>query len=198
MTSLNHLLREIRACTVCADSLPAGPRPIVQVGKAAPIVIIGQAPGRRVHESGIPWDDPSGDRLRGWLGLNAQQFYDPATVAIIPMGFCYPGSAKSGDLPPRPECAPLWHERLLAHLPTDRLEVIIGTYAQRRYITERGTNLTETVRNWRNYLPCQIVMPHPSPRNQAWFKQNPWFEADALPAVKQRVDDVLAAQRLGT
>ena len=191
VASLNKLLAEVRACTVCTESLPAGPRPIVQLAATAPIVIIGQAPGRRVHESGIPWHDPSGDRLRSWLGITDEQFYDPAQVAIVPMGFCYPGSAKSGDLPPRPECAPLWHERLLDHLPAQRLEVIIGTYAQKRYITDSGKNLTETVANWQRYLPRQVVMPHPSPRNQAWFKKNPWFEADVLPAVQQRVRTVL-------
>lgn len=190
--SLKNLLTEVRACTICADSLPAGPRPIVQLAAESRIVIIGQAPGRRVHESGVPWDDPSGDRLRWWLGLSPEQFYDAANVAIVPMGFCYPGSAKSGDLPPRPECAPRWHEPLLAYLPEDRLEVIIGTYAQKRYITDRAKTLTETVANWERYLPKQIVMPHPSPRNQAWFKKNPWFEADVLPAVQQRVRQVLA------
>lgn len=191
MTSLPVLLQEVRACTVCADQLSAGPRPIVQVGTTARVVIIGQAPGRRVHESGVPWDDPSGDRLRRWLDLDAEAFYDPNQIAIVPMGFCYPGSAKSGDLAPRPECAPLWHERLLAHLPQDRLEVIIGTYAQKRYIDEPGKNLTETVASWQQYLPRQVVLPHPSPRNVAWFKRNPWFEADVVPALRKRVAQVL-------
>ncbi len=189
---LKKLLQDVRACTVCADSLPAGPRPIVQLSTSASIVIIGQAPGRRVHESGVPWDDPSGNRLRSWLGLTSEQFYDPALVAIVPMGFCYPGSAKSGDLPPRPECAPLWHERLLEQLPADRLEVIIGTYAQKRYIAEPGKNLTETVANWQQYMPGQVVMPHPSPRYQAGFKKNPWFEATVLPAVRERLAEVTA------
>ena len=191
MVSLNDLLVQVRACTVCAEHLPQGPRPIVQIGADAPIVIIGQAPGRRVHESGVPWDDPSGERLRSWLGVTSEQFYDPTKVAILPMGFCYPGSASSGDLPPRPECAPLWHEPLLAQLPGDRLQVIIGTYAQKRYIEAPGKNLTETVANWKRYLPSQIVMPHPSPRNQGWFKRNAWFETDAIPAVQQRVRQVL-------
>ena len=189
---MKKLLAEIRSCTVCAEHLAAGPRPIVQAAPDAGIVIIGQAPGRRVHESGVPWDDPSGERLRTWLGLDHTQFYDPALVAIVPMGFCYPGSAKSGDLPPRPECAPLWHDRLLDQLRPDRLEVIIGTYAQRRYITEPGSNLTETVRNWRSYLPSQIVMPHPSPRNRHWLTKNPWFEGEAIPAVQARVAEVLS------
>ena len=185
------LLEEIRSCEVCKAHLPAGPRPIVQASATAGIVIIGQAPGRRVHESGVAWDDPSGVRLRSWLGLTDAQFYDSSSVAIVPMGFCYPGSAKSGDLPPRPECAPLWHDRVLSELPDDRLEVIIGTYAQKRYIEAPGKNLTETVANWKRYLPSQIVMPHPSPRNQGWFKRNAWFETDAIPAVQQRVRQVL-------
>ncbi|MGI9599037.1 MAG: uracil-DNA glycosylase family protein [Acidimicrobiales bacterium] len=189
--NLTDLLTEVRACTVCAENLPAGPRPIVQVGRAAGIVIIGQAPGRRVHESGTPWQDPSGDRLREWLGLTVEEFYDPQRVAIVPMGFCYPGSAKSGDKPPRPECAPLWHERLLAMLPADRLEIIIGTYAQKRYIENRAPNLTETVASWENYLPNQVVLPHPSPRNAHWLTRNPWFESETLPSVRSRIDEVL-------
>ena len=185
--SLTNLLREVSACKVCAEHFDHDPRPVVQVGDSASIVIIGQAPGRRVHESGIPWDDASGRTLRSWLGLTNEQFYDPEIVAIVPMGFCYPGSAKSGDKPPRPECAPLWHEQLLRHLPDNRLEVIIGMYAQKRYITDRKKTLTETVSNWRNYLPNQIVMPHPSPRNQHWLTKNPWFEAETLPAVRAQI-----------
>jgi uracil-DNA glycosylase len=188
---LSALLTRVRACTVCAEFLPAGPRPIVQVGRRARVVVIGQAPGRRVHESGIPWDDPSGTRLRAWLGLTSDEFYDPDIVALVPMGLCYPGSAKSGDLPPRPECAPLWHESLLSKLPDDRLEVIIGTYAQKRYIAERSATLTATVANWADYLPTQIVLPHPSPRNHHWLGKNPWFEAETLPAVRARVRQVL-------
>lgn len=190
-TSLNDLLAEVRSCTVCADALDHEPRPVVQVGSRANIVIIGQAPGRRVHESGVPWDDPSGEKLRGWLNLSNAEFYDPDIVAIVPMGFCYPGSARSGDKPPRPECAPLWHERLLDHLPDDRLEVVIGMYAQKRYITDRAKTLTDTVRRWEDYLPKQVVLPHPSPRNQHWLTKNPWFEQDTIPAVRTRVDEVL-------
>lgn len=189
--SLETILRQVRDCTVCSEHLEAGPRPIVQVASSASIVIIGQAPGRRVHESGIPWDDPSGRTLRSWLGLTDEQFYDPDVVAILPMGFCYPGSDKSGDKPPRPECAPLWHEELLAHLPEDRLEVIIGMYAQKRYINDRRKTLTETVANWASYLPSQVVLPHPSPRNRHWVTKNPWFETDTLPEVQQRVAEVL-------
>ena len=193
-TSLTHLLAEIRRCRVCEEHLEHGPRPIVQAGSEARIVIIGQAPGRRVHASGVPWDDPSGHTLRGWLDLSDAQFYDPSIVALVPMGFCYPGSAASGDKPPRPECAPLWHDRLLAGLGQDRLEVIIGTYAQKRYIAERKATLTETVANWAEYLPTQVVLPHPSPRNRHWLTRNPWFEADTLPAVRRRVEQVLAAR----
>ena len=191
-TSLDHLLADIRRCRVCEDHLEHGPRPVVQVGSSARIVIIGQAPGRRVHESGVPWDDPSGRTLRSWLGVSDEQFYDPALVALVPMGFCYPGSAASGDKPPRPECAPLWHERVLGHLPDDRLELIIGTYAQKRYIADRKRTLTETVTNWEAYLPRQAVLPHPSPRNQHWLRKHPWFESDALPAIQARVREVLA------
>ncbi len=191
-TDLQSLLAEVRACTVCEEHLPAGPRPIVQLGPSAPIVIIGQAPGRRVHESGVPWNDPSGVRLREWLGLSEEQFYDPALLAIVPMGFCYPGSARSGDKPPRPECAPLWHEELLGHLPDDRLEIIIGTYAQRRYVEARSKTLTETVARWAEHLPDQVVLPHPSPRNQHWLTKNPWFEEETLPAVRARIAEFLA------
>ena len=189
--TLGPLLADIRACRVCEDSLAAGPRPIVQVGPGARLVVIGQAPGRRVHESGIPWDDPSGVRLRHWLGITTDQFYDRHQVALIPMGFCYPGSGKSGDLPPRPECAPLWHERLLNELPADRLEVIIGRYAQARYIADGGATLTDTVKRWKAYLPKQAVMPHPSPRNRRWLSDNPWFEVEAIPEIRARVRDVL-------
>jgi len=185
--SIENLLTEIRACTECAPSLDHEPRPIVQAGATARIVIIGQAPGRKVHESGVPWDDQSGRTLRRWLDLDETQFYDPNIVALVPMGFCYPGSAASGDKPPRSECAPLWHDRLLAELPENRLEVIIGMYAQKRYITDRRRTLTETVANWSDYLPNRVVLPHPSPRNQHWLTKNPWFETDTLPAVKERI-----------
>ena len=150
-------------------------------------MLIGQAPGRRVHESGVPWDDPSGVRLREWLGLSSEQFYDPGLVAIVPMGFCYPGSTSSGDKPPRPECAPLWHEPPLDKLPSDRLEVIIGMYAQAKYIADRPKTLTETVAKWADYLPAQVVLPHPSPRNRHWLTKNPWFEVETIPAIQERI-----------
>ena len=188
---LPRLLADIRSCVVCAPHLEHRPRPIVQVGTTARIVIIGQAPGRRVHESGIPWDDPSGRTLRRWLEVTDEQFYDPDIVALVPMGFCYPGSAPSGDRPPRPECAPLWHDAILQHLDPDGLAIIIGTHAQKRYVEGRKKTLTDTVANWADYLPSQVVLPHPSPRNQHWLTKNPWFAAEALPAVRSRVRDVL-------
>lgn len=191
--AITTLLADVRSCDVCRAHLPHDPRPVVQLGRGARIVIIGQAPGRRVHESGVPWDDPSGVRLREWLGVTDDVFYDPGRVALVPMGFCFPGTGPSGDLPPRPECAPTWHERLLAELPIDRLEVIIGRYAQARYVPDAGPTLTDTVRRWRSYLPARIVVPHPSPRNRRWFTRNPWFAAEMLPAVRARVAEVLEA-----
>lgn len=190
-TSLQSLLAQVHACTTCAESLPAGPRPIVQVGSKARVVLIGQAPGRRVHESGVPWDDPSGVRLRDWLSLSVDEFYDPDIVAIIPMGFCYPGTGSSGDLPPRPECAPLWHDRLLDHLGSDALRVILGSYALARYVPDRSPTLTETVRRFQDLLPDRIVLPHPSPRNNPWLRKNPWFEAEAIPLVRQRIRSLI-------
>lgn len=189
--SLDDLLVDIRACTICAELLVDGPRPIVQASSTAAIVIIGQAPGRKVHESGVPWDDPSGRTLRAWLGLSDEEFYDPGVVALVPMGFCFPGSAKSGDRPPRPECAPEWHEELLGHLPANRLNVIIGAYAQARYLDGPKQSVTAAVSAWRDHLPGQIVLPHPSPRNRRFLTQNPWFEAETLPAVQTRVREVV-------
>lgn len=188
--SLPDLLTEVRSCTLCEAHLIDGVRPVVQVGSKARIVIIGQAPGRKVHETGIPWNDPSGDRLRDWLGLADEQFYDPEITALIPMGFCFPGSGKSGDLPPRTECAPAWHDKLFAHLPADRLEVIIGKYAQDRYLDVNEKTLTAVVKRWREFLPKRIVMPHPSPRNRRWLSQNPWFESEAIPELRRRVSEV--------
>jgi len=186
--SVTTLLGDIRACTVCAAHLPAGPRPIVQFSATSRIVIIGQAPGTRVHESGIPWDDASGERLREWTGLTRKQFYDPAVVAVVPMGFCYPGTGTSGDLPPRPECAPLWHDRVMARLPTDRLTLLVGSYAQERYLPKtKRKSLTERVRDFRIYPPNVLPLPHPSWRSTGWMKRNPWFEADLLPLLQGAV-----------
>jgi uracil-DNA glycosylase len=189
---LTELLRSVRECAVCAPMLPLGPRPVVQAGSTARIVIIGQAPGKKVHLSGVPWDDPSGRTLRGWLGITAEEFYDPALIALVGMGFCYPGSTPSGDKPPRPECAPLWHDRILAELSRARLDVIVGSYAQKRYVPDSPGSVTATVARWADYLPTKIVLPHPSPRNRGWLTSNPWFEAETLPAVRERVRQVLA------
>ena len=181
------LLGEVRACTVCAPFLPLGPRPVVQFSSTARILIIGQAPGTRVHRSGVPWDDDSGNRLRDWTGLSTDDFYDPARVALMPMGFCYPGKGASGDLPPRPECAPLWHERILVELPTDRLTLLVGLYAQARYLPGKGLALTERVRRFEACGPSVIPLPHPSWRSIGWQKRNPWFDSDLLPVLRASV-----------
>jgi uracil-DNA glycosylase len=190
---LPSLLTEIRACRACEAHLPHGPRPVVQAGERAKLLIVGQAPGRRVHETGIPWNDPSGDRLRAWLELPSDVFYDAQRVAILPTAFCYPGKGKSGDLPPRPECAPLWHARLLAALPHVELTLLIGRYAQEFFLRENGKpTLTATVAAYKEYLPKYFPLPHPSPRNRLWWKSNPWFEEDVLPALRERVQSILA------
>jgi len=186
------LLASVRACTVCSDFLAAGPRPVVQFSETARIVIIGQAPGSRVHASGVPWNDPSGDRLRDWTGLSKGQFYDPARVALVPMGFCYPGKGKGGDLPPRPECAPLWHARIMALLPADRLTLLVGTYAQRAYLKlPKGATLMETVREFHGFGPRFFPLPHPAWRSAIWMKRNPWYERDVLPALQADVQSHL-------
>ncbi|HEX7915074.1 uracil-DNA glycosylase family protein [Rudaea sp.] len=187
--TLPQLLEEIRACRHCAADLPCGPRPVLQAGRSARLCIVGQAPGRKVHESGIPWGDASGERLRDWLGLASAQFYDPRKVAIVPMGFCYPGKAGSGDQAPRPECAPLWHGKLHAHLRQVELTLLIGQYAQARYLGDRRkATLSDTVKAWREYLPQgQLPLPHPSPRNQPWLAKNRWFEAELVPALRDTV-----------
>lgn len=189
---LLQVLREVRACTVCADHLPFPPRPILRAGVTAKIMIVGQAPGRRVHETGIPWNDPSGDRLRQWMEVPRETFYDESRIAIIPTGFCYPGTGPQGDLPPRPECAPLWHPKLRAHLPQIGLTLLVGSYAQAYYLGPRAKKtLTETVRAWRDYLPEFLPLPHPSPRNQRWLKQNPWFAEEVIPELRRRVAELL-------
>ncbi len=189
---MQSLLRKITRCTVCAVHLPHGVRPVVAASDQSRIVVIGQAPGRRVHESGIPWNDPSGDNLRNWHGVDKSVFYDPNNFALIPMGFCYPGTGKSGDLPPRPECAPLWHPPLLDRMKKVRLTLLIGQYAQARYLGERAKkNLTETVRNFSEYLPEFLPLPHPSPRNRLWLRRNPWFEAELLPVLQNIIRNTL-------
>lgn len=186
--NLGKLLREVRACHVCAAHLPLGPRPVVQIGAGARLLIVGQAPGARVHASGIPWSDASGERLRQCLALGSEIFYDPAKVALLPMGFCYPGRGSGGDLPPRPECAGLWHERLLARMPNVALTLLLGQHAQRHYLRgERRGNLTATVQAWARRAPGTVALPHPSPRNRGWFARNPWFETEVLPVLRERV-----------
>ena len=191
-TELDALLEEVRACRVCAAHLPLGPRPVLRCRASARLLIVGQAPGTRVHETGIPWNDPSGDRLRAWMGLDRDQFYDESRIAIIPIGYCYPGrDIRGGDLPPRPECAERWLPRLLALLPNIRLTLLVGGYAQRHYLGPRAkATLTETVRAWREYAPEYLPLPHPSFRNQRWLKQNPWFEAEVLPALRRALEEM--------
>jgi len=188
---LLQLLDEVSACHVCEAHLPLGPRPVVQAGAGARLLIVGQAPGTRVHNSGIPWNDASGDRLRDWLQMDRKMFYDPEHIAIVPMGLCYPGKGKSGDLPPRSECAPLWHARLLEQLPNVELTLLVGSYAQRYYLRDGYRTLTERVRHWRDFAPAYFPLVHPSPRNQFWLTSNPWFEEDLLPALRERVWQIL-------
>ncbi len=186
------LLNEIRDCRICAAALPLGPRPVLQMDPRARILIASQAPGRKVHLSGVPFSDASGDRLRQWMGVDDDRFYDASVVAILPMGFCYPGTGASGDLPPRPECAAHWRARLLALLPQLQLTLVIGQYAQAHHLGESGRNVTETVQNWRAGWPTVLALPHPSGRNNLWLRRNPWFEHDVLPLLRARVAEVLA------
>lgn len=187
MSEFTALLKQVRACTLCTGHLPLGPRPVVQLHPAARVLVAGQAPGSRVHASGKPFDDPSGDRLRDWMGLTAEQFYQPKLLAILPMGFCYPGTGSSGDLPPRPECAPAWRERLLAQLPKLETILVIGQYAQHWHLESPARTVTENVGNWRDTWPRLIPLPHPSPRNNLWLRRNPWFEAELVPRLRKRV-----------
>jgi len=189
---MDELLQQIRGCTICRTHLPHGCRPVMQADMKSRILIIGQAPGRRVHESGVPWDDASGENLRRWLGVDKATFYNPAKIALMPMGFCYPGAGKSDDLPPRPECAPQWHGLLLEKMPDLKLTLLIGQYAQQYYLGDAvKENLTATVAAFRDYLPGYFPLPHPSPRNNIWMKKNSWFEADVLPALKERINEAL-------
>jgi uracil-DNA glycosylase len=186
MGMLRALIKEARACRVCAAYLPHAPRPVFLVGAGARLLIVGQAPGRRVHETGIPWNDPSGDRLREWLRMDRAAFYDRSRIAIVPAGLCYPGSGERGDLPPRPECAPLWQPRFRAALPGIRLTLLVGMHAQAYYLgARRRRTLAATVRAYRDYLPEFFPLPHPSPRNRLWMKQHPWFEKEVVPALRR-------------
>jgi uracil-DNA glycosylase len=190
---VDKLLNEIRSCTVCKNYLPNLPKPVLQAGTKSKIVIIGQAPGQKVQNSGIPWDDQSGNELRRWLGVNKEQFYNNQLFALIPMGFCYPGKGSFGDLPPRPECAPLWHRQLLSNMPEIKLIILIGQYAQSYYLKDlKKPVLTETVRSFTDYLPTYLPLVHPSPRNKIWQKRNPWFELIVVPLLRQMINEIIA------
>ena len=189
---MEKLLSEIRDCTVCSEHLPLGPRPIVAGTSKSKIVLVSQAPGRKAHSHNKAWDDPSGRKLREWLGVTDEEFYNPNNFAILPIGFCYPGKGKTGDLPPRKECAPLWHELFWNNLEDVKLTLVIGKYAQDRYLKNFSKgNLTENVANYQEFLPKFFPLPHPSPVNRFWMTKNPWFESDVLPELKERVRDIL-------
>ena len=188
----NQLVDKVSKCVICEPDLPLGARPVIQMNPKARILIAGQAPGLKVHQSGIPFNDASGVRLRQWLGINEDEFYNPSKIAILPMGFCYPGKGKSGDLPPRKECAPTWRDPLLKTLPNIELTIILGKYAQAYHLPQtKKKTLTELVKLWREYWPNRLVLPHPSPRNNIWLKKNPWFEEDVLPTLKTSVATIL-------
>ncbi|WP_428773233.1 uracil-DNA glycosylase family protein [Vibrio sp.] len=184
---LDELLKQIRRCKVCEPDLPLGANPVIQASRNARLMIIGQAPGTRVHQTSIPWNDPSGDRLRYWLDLDKSTFYDAQHIAIMPMGLCYPGKGRSGDLPPRKECAPLWHQRVLEQLPNIGMTLLIGQYAQNYYLQDKPATLTETVKQWQRWAPHFLPLPHPSPRNTLWLKKNPWFESEVVPYMRNYV-----------
>ena len=189
---MQNLVSEIQNCSVCKEHLPLGPRPVISVSSKSRIAIIGQAPGTKVHASGIPWDDQSGKNLREWMGVDEQTFYNPDIFAIVPMGFCYPGRGKSGDLPPRKECAPLWHKSLFDNMPKLELTLLIGKYAQDYYLGKSSKrNLTATVKYFKEYLPHNFVLPHPSPRNNIWQAKNEWFKREVLPELKIQVAGLL-------
>lgn len=186
------LINEISGCTVCAPYLPLGPRPVLQFSATSRILIIGQAPGTKVHLNGVPWQDDSGDRLREWTGIDPNEFYDPEKVALVPMGFCYPGKAAGGDAPPRPECAPLWHKRILECLPENRLTLLVGSYAQQYYLpADAGRTLVDRVRGFERFAPTIFPTPHPSWRSVGWRKRNPWFDADLLPVLRAAIRNQL-------
>ncbi len=195
---LDRVLADIRACRICAAHLPLGPRPVLQASTSSRLLIVSQAPGRKVHESGIPFNDVSGKRLRQWMGIDDAAFYDAAKVAIVPMGFCFPGTGKGGDLPPRPECAPTWHPRLMPLLTKVQLTLVIGMYAHKGMLgARRRRTLTETVEHWREFIDDGLLpLPHPSPRNQMWIKRNPWFETELLPELQRRVANALGSRQM--
>jgi uracil-DNA glycosylase len=193
--SLESLLESVRACRACESELPLGPRPVLRAAASARILVVGQAPGLRVHRSGIPWDDPSGERLRAWMGIDEDTFYDESRVAIIPMGFCYPGRGAGGDLPPRRECAKLWLRPLLDRLPMIQVTLLVGQHAQRHFLgSRRKPTLAATVGAWRDYAPGYVPLPHPSPRNTPWFRRHPEFERQLLPGLRVRIHGILSRQ----
>lgn len=193
--SLPALLRAISACQICASALPHAPRPVLRATSSARIVIAGQAPGTRVHESGMPFTDPSGDRLRDWMGVDSETFYNDKLIAIVPMGFCFPGlDEKGGDLPPRKECAPAWRSSVFTHLNNVKLTLLVGSYAQNWHLKDsRKPTLSETVKAFKEYGPELLPLPHPSWRNNAWLKKNPWFTDDLLPHLRRRISRILSA-----
>jgi uracil-DNA glycosylase len=190
--ALEPLLHEVRRCRMCTD-LPLGPRPLLQASSTSTILIAGQAPGRRTHNSGIPFDDASGNRLRSWLGIDRETFHDARRIAILPMSFCYPGTGTSGDLPPRKECAPAWREQFLARMPSIRLTILVGMHAQRWHLgSDCGPSLTDNVLRWAEFWPSLMPLPHPSPRNRSWLRRNPHVEKTLLPAMQRRVRELLS------
>ncbi len=192
MVQMERILTEIKKCDTCKTTLAHEPRPVVAASTTSKIIIIGQAPGRKVHASGVPWNDPSGDLLREWMGVAKETFYDRSSIALIPMGFCYPGKGASGDLPPQPECAPRWHAELFDAIPDCQLRVLVGQYAQRYYLKPpSGENLTSRVRRFTDYLPQYFVLPHPSPRNRLWLRRNPWFQEEVLPVFRAQITRIL-------
>ncbi|PZX50613.1 uracil-DNA glycosylase family protein [Algoriphagus chordae] len=192
MDNFYNLIREAKSCRLCESHLPLGPNPVFSIHPQSKILLIGQAPGTKVHKTGIPWNDPSGDELRRWLDVDKAQFYDPKLFGIMPMGFCYPGRGKGGDLPPRPECAPTWHQEMRDHMPEVKLTILIGQYALKYYLgKDKKKTLTETVKNYETYLPEFLPLVHPSPRNLMWRRRNPWFEEEVVPSLRERVHDLI-------
>ncbi|MCO5142991.1 MAG: uracil-DNA glycosylase family protein [Oligoflexia bacterium] len=187
---MNLLLKKIKDCQICEKHLPLPPRPVLSFSKEAKILIVGQAPGIKAHESETPWNDASGERLRDWLGVTKETFYNSQKIAIAPMGFCYPGRGKTGDLPPRPECAPKWMPQIIKYLEQIELRIVIGSYAH-KYFLEEKRKVTEVVKDWKKYYPKFFVLPHPSPRNNIWLKRNPWVEEDLIPELKKNVKSLI-------
>lgn len=190
--SLEKLLKDVKACKVCEAHLPLGPKPVLRIHPDARILVSGQAPGIKVHQSGLSWNDRSGKKLREWMGVDDETFYDITKVAVLPKGFCYPGKAVRGDLPPRPECAELWFEQLLAHMPNIELVLVIGIHSQAYFLKGRQKKtMAETIDAWKEYMPTHLPLPHPSPRNIGWFKKHPWFEQEVVPVLRQEVQRIL-------